>query len=66
MKMMPDRELDEPVLPNNYPVFGDFWYVVDGEPKRSPVFGVVANLKAEWDTTEIRRCDAVGRGLPLF
>lgn len=56
---------DEPVLEDNYPVYGDYWYLADGKPIRSPVQGVVRDLKRAIEATEIRRCAAVRRNLPF-
>ena len=61
-----DRELDERVLEDNYPVYPSYWYVVDGEPKRSEVEGTVRDLKRALGASEIRRCAAVARNLPLW
>ena len=59
---MSGRELDEPVLPDDYPVYGDYWYVVDGKPIRSNWHGVtVGRLKYHMKAQEVRRCDIVGR-----
>jgi len=54
-------ELDEPILPNSYPVYGDYLYVVDGKVTRSDVFGNVHDLKRNTGGKEVRRCDIVGR-----
>jgi hypothetical protein len=60
-------ELNEKVLPDNYPVYGTYFYVCDGEVIRSDVFGDVARLKKDLrehyklEANEIRRCDIVGR-----
>lgn len=58
--------MNEPVLEDDYPVYPTYWYVVDGEPKRSPIEGEVRDLKRALKATEIRRCAAVARGLPLY
>jgi len=58
-------ELDEPTLPDTYPVFPTYWYVVDGNPIRSEIEGTVGDLRRRVDGNEIRRCDAIGRDLPL-
>lgn len=57
---------DEPLLEDNYPVFADYWYLADGKPIRSPVQGFVRDLKRAIRVTEIRRCAAVKRGLPIY
>lgn len=53
--------LDEPILPDDYPVYPGYAYVADGKPISSPIEGTVARLKAAIKATEIRRCDLVGR-----
>ena len=55
--------MDEPILEDDYPVYGGYFYVVDGEVVRSNVFGDVRRLKANTSGKEVRRCDAVARGL---
>jgi hypothetical protein len=32
---METRELNEPILEDDYPVYASYWYVVDGKPIRS-------------------------------
>ena len=57
-----ERELDEPILPDDYPVYGDYLYVADGKVIRSDWHGVtVAKLKRVLGAQEIRRCDIYGR-----
>jgi hypothetical protein len=58
-------KMDEPILDDNYPVFCTYWYLADGEPKRSPLEGNVRDLKREWQAAEIRRCAAIARNLPV-
>ena len=59
--------LNEELLPDNYPVYGDYLYVCDGKVVRSDVFGTVATLKRDLrshyklEAKEIRRCDIDGR-----
>lgn len=56
------EELNEPVLPDNYPVYGDYLYVADGKVIRSDLHGAtVGRLKAYLKADEIRRCDIAGR-----
>ena len=55
----------EPILEDDYPVYPTYWYVVDGKPVRSPLQGLVRDLKRETGAKEIRRCAAVKRQLPL-
>ena len=61
-----ERDWDETILENDYPVFPSYWYVVDGTPRRSPVEGTVRDLKRVYRAAEVRRCDAVARQLPLY
>jgi len=53
--------LQEPVLDDDYPVHADYWYVADGKPVRSDVFGTVRDLKRDLGANEIRACDLVAR-----
>ena len=55
------KELDEPILEDDYPVYYGYVYVADGKVKRSDIEGNVARLKAYLKATEIRRCDIFGR-----
>jgi hypothetical protein len=57
------EKLDEPVLPDDYPVHAGYAYVIDGKPRISDISGTVARLKRDTKATEIRRCDLVGREL---
>lgn len=56
-----EPQLDEPVLPDSYPVYGGYLYVADGKVVSSDVFGAVRDLKRDLKATQIRRCDIVGR-----
>ena len=56
----------ERILEDDYPVYGDYWYVVDGKPVRSDFFGTVLDLKRVTGAKEVYSCDAVGRDLPLW
>jgi hypothetical protein len=58
--------MDEPILKDDYPVYASYWYIMDGEPRRSPIQGIVRDLKLEYKVREVRRCDAVKRKLPLM
>jgi hypothetical protein len=61
---MPNQELDEPVLPDDYPIHGSYLYVADGKIYRSNWFGITAHeLKMREGFTEVRRCDMAGRDL---
>ena len=54
--------LDEPVLPDDYLVYGDYIYVADGKPYRSDWHGItVGELKRREKFKEVRRCDLMGR-----
>jgi hypothetical protein len=53
----------EKVLPNDYPVYWDYFYVADGKVVRSDIKGTVADLKRDLNAIEIRSCDLVARGL---
>lgn len=57
--------MDEHILEDDYPVYASYWYVVDGKPIRSPLQGTVRDLKRDQKATEVRRCAAVKRGLPI-
>lgn len=54
---------DEPVLADDYPVYGDYLYVADGKVVRSDLFGKVRDLKRDTGAKEIRRCNMAARGL---
>ena len=56
------EELDEPILPDDYPIYGDYWYVADGKPIRSDWHDITARqFKNREGIKELRRCDMVGR-----
>jgi hypothetical protein len=58
------RELNEPVLPDDYPIYADYFYVADGKVIRGDWHRIdVKQLKLKLKANEIRRCDFVGRGL---
>ena len=53
---------NEDVLPDDYPVYGDYLYVVDGKPYRSDWHNIsVRQLKRHLKATEIRRCNICAR-----
>lgn len=56
-----ERELED-----DYPVYAGYWYVVDGEPKRSPINGKATDLKAHLTAAVITSCDIHGRNLPYM
>jgi hypothetical protein len=61
-----DKELNEPVLPDDYPIYGDYLYVADGQVYRSDWSGItVRELKRYEKFSEVRRCDMVARGIAL-
>jgi hypothetical protein len=61
------RELNEPILPDDYPIYGSYWYVVDEKVVQSDYHDItVYRYKMLTGAKEIRRCDAVGRGLRLW
>ena len=55
-------DLNEPVLPDDYPIYGDYLYVADGKVVRSDWHGITAReFKAHIGAKELRRCDLIGR-----
>lgn len=55
-------ELNEPVLADDYPIYGGYWYVADGRPVNSDWHGITAReFKRRECVKELRRCDIVGR-----
>lgn len=57
-------ELREPILEDDYPIYGGYFYVADGKPITSNWHGITAKeFKLRENIKELRRCDAVGRGL---
>jgi hypothetical protein len=65
--MVMENELDEPLLEDDYPIYGGYWYLVDGKPIRSDWHRITASeLKKKLNASEVRRCSAVKRGLPLL
>lgn len=60
-------KLKENLLPDDYPVYGDYLYVCDGKVVRSDVFGTVITLKRDLrdffklEAKEITNCDIEGR-----
>jgi hypothetical protein len=55
-------QLDETILPDDYPIFPHLLYVIDGAVKPAGLFGSVADLKAS-GVKQVRRCEIVGRQL---
>jgi hypothetical protein len=60
-----DLHSREGVLPDDYPVYWGYWYIVDGKPTLSDIQGTILDLKKDTGAIEVRRCDAIKRGLPL-
>ena len=55
-------ELDEDVLPDDYPMYPGYAYVVDGKPISNPYDKLsVAAFKQRTKALEVRRCDIFGR-----
>ena len=63
-KMEIPKYPSETILDDDYPVHWDYAYVVDGEPRLSPLGGgaTVRDLKREWKCGEIRSCNLAARG----
>lgn len=56
------KDLNEPILPDDYPIYGDYLYVADGKVYRSDWHDItVRELKVKEGFKEVRRCDMVGR-----
>jgi len=56
------RELDEPVLADDYPIYAGYLYVADGKVVMSDYHGITAQqFKGRLGATELRRCDIFGR-----
>lgn len=59
---MTDTPLDEPSLPDDYPIYGGYLYVADGRVYRSDWHDITAReLRNREGFKEVRRCDIVGR-----
>lgn len=53
---------NEDVLPDDYPIYGDYCYVVDGKLYMSDYHGItVRQLKGREGFKEVRRCNIVAR-----
>lgn len=60
---MQSKEPNERVLEDDYPIYGDYLYVVDGKVYRSDWHGITAReLRIKLGAKEIRNCDMVVRG----
>ncbi len=55
------NKLEEPKLPDDYPVYWDYIYVCDGKIHKSDMKGTVRDLKIQGGFKEVRRCDIFGR-----
>ena len=65
---MKNLELNENLLPDDYPIHGDYLYVCDGKVIRCDLMsGTVRDLKRDLrshyklEALEIKNCDIVGR-----
>lgn len=58
---MAETNLDEPVLPDDYPVYKGYTYIADNSLVTSDIQGDVKRLKTHLNAAEIRRCDLAGR-----
>jgi len=53
---------NEEILADDYPIYGDYLYVVDGKPYRSDFHGITAaELRRRLKATEVRRCNIYAR-----
>ena len=49
---------DETVLPDDYPIYGDYFYLADGKVYRSDWHGITAaELKKREGFKDLRRCN---------
>ncbi len=56
--------MNEKELPDDYPVYGDYCYVVDGEVVVSDWHDItVADFKRKLGAKSVKRCDMVARNL---
>lgn len=56
----------EKVLPDDYPMYAGYWYLLDGKPGICKLGGLtVSTYKRLSGIQEIRRCDVVERKLEL-
>ena len=63
---MSEIELNEPVLSDNYPIYGGYLYVADGKVVESDWHGITAKeFKWHLRAKELRRCDIVARRAAL-
>lgn len=57
------ENLNEHILPDDYPVHWDYLYVCDGKVTRSDIMGTVRDLKRDTGAKEVMNCDMAGRGM---
>lgn len=58
------KELKEPILEDDYPIYAGYLYVADGNVISSDWHGITAReFKAREGIKELRRCDMAGRDL---
>ena len=63
--MTPTFENEE-ILPDNYPIYGDYLYVADGKVIRSDWHGITAReLRGHLRAKELRRCNIGARQAAL-
>lgn len=56
------RELNEPELPDDYPIYAGYAYVVDGRQISSNYHDITAReLKLRMKAEKVCRCDLAGR-----
>lgn len=52
---------NEPILHDDEPVYGDYYYIVDGKVAEPKITGFVRDIKKQLNAKEVRQCDLVGR-----
>lgn len=54
---------NEDILPDDYPIYGGFFYVADGKPVISDWYGIIParEFKLREKITELRRCNIAYR-----
>jgi hypothetical protein len=60
--VVPSLVYVEVVLPDDYSIFAEYVYIVDGIFYRSPLTGTVAALKRVAKATEVRSCNLFAHG----
>lgn len=56
----------ERLLPDDYPVYAGYFYLVDGEVKISNIHTTVGELKSSGIAKEIRNCSLVDRNIDPY